>query len=182
MHSVTNSDWQFILTKTQEYLRNRIVGCGCERDQIEAWRRFYRTNEPVVRWMVSKTVCESHRDACTEDVWLGVVANLNALRSPQTYDSFQYWLKNIVRSSAQKYQGPAVARSSEAREEDREVDRQQLADLNDRLLQLRLVESQPVERVARTLGLTCEQVIDRQYVVLRQILSVLIRLDIAPAG
>ena len=203
MNAIHRDQWQWTLTKTQQYLRNRIIGNGCERDQVEAWRHFYRTNDPVVRWMITKSGIDGKDRECVEAVWLDLIANLNTLRSPQTYDSFLYWLKKIVHSHAHQHRmskpeirqlGAKSPPSSSCKpaehvpsdisgnRRDDEDERKKSANLNDRLLHLRMVEAQPVDRVARTLGLSCQQVIERQRVILKRILSVLIRLDIAPAG
>jgi hypothetical protein len=204
MGAIDTSQWQWqaTLTKTQQYLRNRITGNGCERDQIEAWRQFYRTHDPVVRLLVAKNGIGANSAECVEEVWLDLIANLNTLRAPQSYDSFLFWLKGLVRRTTQQFRMsmPRLLASSSSRQsliegdvgdsEKPQMDEAGQNDLDgadddtldDRLLHLRLVEAQPIERVARTLGLTCQQVLERQRGILKRILSILIRLDIAPAN
>lgn len=201
MGATHTCEWQFTLTKTQEYLRNRIIGNGCERDQIEAWRHFYRTNDPVVRLLITKSDPNLRVGDFVEEIWVEVIGGLNSLRSPQTYDSFLFWLTKLVRARAHERRTERVKNSQRATVSKNLVDadvhqypetesaqpphsefNSEFAGLNDRLLHLRLVEEQPVERVARTLGLTCQQVIERQRGILKRIFAILIQLDIGPAN
>ena len=111
MGATHTSEWQFTLTKTQEYLRNRIIGNGCERDQIEAWRHFYRTNDPVIRLLVTKSDPDLRVDEFVEEIWVEVIAGLNSLRLPQTHDSFLFWLTKLVRAKAQERRTEPVKNS-----------------------------------------------------------------------
>lgn len=98
MQNRDQGDWANTLAKTQKYLSNRISGIACDRDLVGAWRYFYQTHQPVVRLLVSKSgIAGSLITQCTEEVWIEILRSLPTLKPPQTYDSFFFWLSQIVR-------------------------------------------------------------------------------------
>jgi DNA-directed RNA polymerase specialized sigma24 family protein len=190
--------WQITLTKTQDYLRKRLIGDGCERDLVESWRRFYQTHEPVVRLLVSgEGLTGFSADQCAREVWLGILCDVPRLRSPLSHESFLGWLSGLVRTKASSRERLGAGTSdlqpqnglpegvTDIRGHSSETQHELSSGsstlsslrLNSRIFEMRVVEERSVDDVAAALGLTAQQVSRRQHRMLDQILTILIKLD-----
>src|SRR6266404_3008519 len=72
--------------------------------EVDAWRWFYKTYDPLVRrFVLAYGLRESDAEDCMQDVWSEVVKTLGAFDSDGTQGRLCSWLHTIVHSKATNF-------------------------------------------------------------------------------
>jgi RNA polymerase sigma factor (sigma-70 family) len=151
------------------------------------------------RFAIARGLVGSDVDDCLQAVWMEVASRLGQFERPDSQAGLRSWLYTLVRSKAgdllrRRQRRPAesldAAREAGHEPADRESDpgriidqdweralletlleelRQEVSDINWRLLRMRCLEGRDVPAVAAELGLTSEQVWYRQRRLMRKL-------------
>lgn len=171
-----------VLRRTGAYLAARSGSLAPSQDQAEAWQRFYRRCDPLVRKFVQRNARDPQLiEDCVQEVWLVLIRRLQSFHHDPARGRFQSWLYTVVRGvtidhirrsrrrheqpfspeqlATLKIEGPREPSTSSDRSRAvLDLARKQMSPDNFELMRLRCVQNQPVDEVAAAMGLTQRQV------------------------
>lgn len=187
------------LSDTQAYLKARLQNMAPNSVLSAAWDEFYRVySELVRRFALSCGVPKADLDDCVQNVWRDVIDSLPRFQHNQKQSGLRSWMYTLTRSKATNLIRRRAKRSTQSLDTlrgsgyepsdecdrtttdehqwERETLRTVLAELRDevsdvnyRVLHLRLIEGCAVRDVALSLGLTPQQVWYRQHRTLKKL-------------
>jgi RNA polymerase sigma factor (sigma-70 family) len=178
---------QNLVRDTEAYLDERARGLVPSSRLTEAWERFFRIGNSVIRGSIlARRLSTGERDDCEQEFWAAVVAQLRQSRYDPVRAGLKTWLSalarnksaDVIRRRARRRQLALDEQALTAipsrdldpasdydRKEEQAIMHQALATLSGmvsdcsfRVLVLRSVEGHDVPEVAAALGLTLEQV------------------------
>lgn len=172
------------------YLQNRSSGTQSSLEQERAWKMFHRSCDATIRrFAAARGLRSANLDDCAQEVWLDLLGKLPDFELDQRKGRFESWLYRVVQNKSADIQrrqrrrdavvqplpGGATIQSGDdpaaacERAETRDAVRLGLSRLKEdsprksyRVLELRQVEGQRVDEVAKALDLTPAQVWARE--------------------
>lgn len=186
-----------LLADTQSYLEARCWGMPPIPRLVEAWERFYRSYDPLIRRCVAGyPMTEEDRFDCVQEAWTEVIARLGRFRYDPRRGRLRTWLHALARNKAvdvirRRHRHPVERLSGEAegslpgrdpdpaedyvRRCERDMVRGAICQLSKKIHQcsyrvvyLRWIEGRTVPEIAVALGLTPQQVHFRHHRAMRK--------------
>ena len=187
-----------LLRQVQQYMTHPKGGPSPSQELKAAWDVFYaRCSEKTRKYLFSRG-CGSWMTAediadCVQDVWAELLVELPPFQYDPNRGHVDSWVIRIVRSKLGNIhrsrkrrpsqenldtlqsvidQHPSVAQTLEEKEFLALVwdqARERLSARDFQILQMRVQEDRPVPKVAEAVGLNCDQVSRRYYLILREL-------------